>query len=217
MGKDNTEKMLEIFGRLKREKNGVVTDAMRDRGVEYGMNYGVSIPVIRRIARGYSPDHELAMFLFRQDVRELKLAAVYVDDPSMVTREQVEEWERGLANSELAEHVSMFLFSASPMAYDIALRWLGSDDSFLNKGGLHIAGRMAFSGRLTETEAEGLLPLVESVVTAAKPYIHNAAIYALRNLAGATDKVHGLVAGMKISSERAVAAIAEEVEALSAD
>lgn len=78
---DLTSRMVELLGRLRREMNGAVADSMRVRGRPYGLNYGVSLPTIRAIARSCPPDHAFARYLFLQDVRELRLAALTLAEP----------------------------------------------------------------------------------------------------------------------------------------
>ena len=72
---DDTALMIRLLKRLKVEMNGAVTGAMQERGIVYPLNYGVSVPTIRGIARKYGPSHSLALLLYRQQVRELKLCS----------------------------------------------------------------------------------------------------------------------------------------------
>ena len=51
--------MVALLGELRRERNGAVADAMCLCGKPYGLNYGVSLPTLRRIARAETPDHDL--------------------------------------------------------------------------------------------------------------------------------------------------------------
>ena len=51
---------------------------MRYYGTPYGLNYGVSLSTLRRLARAEAPDHGFARYLYRQDVRELRLAALHI-------------------------------------------------------------------------------------------------------------------------------------------
>ena len=83
---DYTSRMAALLGRFRRERNGVVADTMQYRGKAYGLNYGVSLPTIRAVARAERPDSDFARFLYRQDVRELKLAAFWIADPVQVTK-----------------------------------------------------------------------------------------------------------------------------------
>lgn len=75
---DYTSRMVALLRELRRERNGAVADSMRYYGTPYGLNYGVSLPTLRRIARAEAPDHGFARYLYRQDVRELRLAALHI-------------------------------------------------------------------------------------------------------------------------------------------
>lgn len=52
---DYTSRMAALLGRFRRERNGVVADTMQYRGKAYGLNYGVSLPTIRAVARADAP------------------------------------------------------------------------------------------------------------------------------------------------------------------
>ena len=113
--------MIRLLGRLKKEMNGAVAEAMQRRGLNYPLNYGVSVPTIRSIAGEYGTSHSLAMLLYRQQVRELKLAAAFVDDPQQVTPDQMRLWADGFANTELVEQVVYNLFRKAPGAERLRL------------------------------------------------------------------------------------------------
>ena len=98
--------MVALLGELRRERNGAVADAMCLCGKPYGLNYGVSLPTLRRIARAETPDHDFARYLYVQDVRELRLAALYIAQPERVTMDEAEFWAAGIINSEVAEEAS---------------------------------------------------------------------------------------------------------------
>ena len=105
---DYTSRMAALLGRFRRERNGVVADTMQYRGKAYGLNYGVSLPTIRAVARAERPDSDFARFLYRQDVRELKLATFWIADPVQVTSVEFSDWGEGIANSEMAESWTIF-------------------------------------------------------------------------------------------------------------
>ena len=80
---DFTSRMVALLGELRRERNGAVADAMRCYGAPYGLNYGVSLPTLRKLARAETPDHDFARYLYLQEVRELRLAALHIARPPM--------------------------------------------------------------------------------------------------------------------------------------
>lgn len=137
----NTGKMAELFKRLRRDTNGAVADSMTKHGIVYPMNYGVSAATIREIAAPYFPDESLAKLLWKQDVRELRLAALSIADPQKVTAADLELWGAKVSNIEIAEHLASTLLGKSPVAAVVADRWLTEKDEMLRYSALITAAR----------------------------------------------------------------------------
>lgn len=123
---DFTSRMVALLGELRRERNGAVADAMCLCGKPYGLNYGVSLPTLRRIARAETPDHDFARYLYVQDVRELRLAALYIAQPERVTADEADFWAAGIINSEVAEEASFALLSRVGVQPAIFERWMAA-------------------------------------------------------------------------------------------
>ena len=105
-----TTRMTALLGAMRRERNGAVADAMCPVGTPYGLNYGVSLPTLRMLARAEAPDYEFAKYLALQDVRELRLAAYHIAEPARLTEAEYPFWGERLLNSELAEEGAFALF-----------------------------------------------------------------------------------------------------------
>ncbi len=116
--------MVALLGELRRERNGAVADAMCLCGKPYGLNYGVSLPTLRRIARAETPDHDFARYLYVQDVRELRLAALYIAQPERVTMDEAAFWAAGIINSEVAEEASFVLLSRVGVLPELFRSWI---------------------------------------------------------------------------------------------
>lgn len=116
--------MVALLGELRRERNGAVADAMCLCGKPYGLNYGVSLPTLRRIARAEMPDHDFARYLYVQDVRELRLAALYIAQPERVTMDEAAFWAAGIINSEVAEEASFALLSRVGVLPELFRSWI---------------------------------------------------------------------------------------------
>ncbi len=116
--------MVALLGELRRERNGAVADAMCLCGKPYGLNYGVSLPTLRRIARAETSDHDFARYLYVQDVRELRLAALYIAQPERVTADEADFWAAGIVNSEVAEEASFALLSRVGVLPELFRSWI---------------------------------------------------------------------------------------------
>lgn len=101
---------------MRKQMNGAVSESMQRDGQKYGLNYGVSIATVREIVAEEAPDYEFAKYLYKQQVRELRLAACHLAEPSRVDINEFPFWARGIVNSELAEELAFALLSK---IYDI--------------------------------------------------------------------------------------------------
>ena len=113
---DNTQRMIALLGRIRKQMNGAVAESMGTHGVNYGLNYGVSIATLREIVAQESKDYDFAKYLYRQQVRELKLCACHLADPAKLDTHEFPFWSRGITNAELAEELAFALLSK---IYDI--------------------------------------------------------------------------------------------------
>lgn len=123
--------MVALLARMRRERNGAVADAMRYYGTSYGLNYGVSLPTVRQIARSGDRDHTFARLLWMQEVRELKLAALHIAEPERLTLAEASQWAAGLVNSELAEEAAFALLCRAPHFPAIFAAWTKAETPFL--------------------------------------------------------------------------------------
>lgn len=138
---DQTQRMTQLLGAMRRERNGAVADAMCVCGRNCGLNYGVSLPTVRQIARAVGQDDPFARYLWLQDVRELRLAALYIASPRALTLDALPAWEAGIINSELADEAASTLVSHSAQLGDIFACWIVHQNPFLQYTALRAATR----------------------------------------------------------------------------
>ncbi len=124
--------------------NGVTSSLMREKGVDYKLNFGVSIPRLRVMAALYSPDAPLAEDLWSEDVRELKILATLIYPPEKFTK--ADDWVKDIANLELAEQAAMNLFSRMPDARRFASRWIAGKTLYINISGFLLYTRLLMQG-----------------------------------------------------------------------
>ena len=158
---NHTVRMAALLGKLRREMNGAVAESMQRGEGGYGLNYGVSIPTIRAIAGRVGTDHAFARFLYRQDVRELRLAALHIARPESLTPDEFPAWAAGIVNSEVAEEAAFAFLSRSAALPALFDAWIADPNPLLRYAALQSAAR---SDLLT---AAWIAPAVEAVRRAA--------------------------------------------------
>ena len=111
-----------LLYRLRKEMNGAALDTMRYFGADYGRNYGVQIYAIRNLAREIGTDHDLAKSFYTENIREVRLVALWIADAERV---------EGIINSEVAEQASHALLSRIEPISELLSAWCSSDNALL--------------------------------------------------------------------------------------
>ena len=147
-----------LLYRLRKEMNGAALDTMRYFGADYERNYGVQIYAIRNLAREIGTDHELAEYLYTQNIREVRLVALWIADAERVGVENFDFWAEGIINSEVAEQASHALLSRIADVLELLHRWCSSENTLLAYCALLAAARNG--GVSSEIAIESILSAV---------------------------------------------------------
>lgn len=198
--------------------NGMVSQSMREKGMEYKLNFGIEYPRIKEIAAGYEPDHELAQALWKENIRECKILAGLLQPADTFYSEIADIWIEGMDYPELAEYTVMNLFQRLPYASEVVFRWMADEREMFQLCGFLLMARLLMKGeKLNErAEAEFLDQACTAVEGDCGP-VQKAASVALRKYAHQSRENKRTVSkqlGIWAKSEKpAVRALAEEIKA----
>lgn len=154
MNKDNlSERLKQIKRSFRLYMNGETSRSMREKGIEYKLNWGVPVTRLRTMATEYGKDHDLAMALWQENVRECKLLATLIMPADEMTPADVETWISGITSLELAEQCALNLFQSLPFASELAYAWLSSGNDILAVCAYHLLSRLFLHGH-TPSESQ---------------------------------------------------------------
>lgn len=212
------ETIKDIKSKLRLFMNGMVSQSMREKGMEYKLNFGIEYPRIKEIAAGYEPDHELAQALWKENIRECKILAGLLQPADTFYPEIADIWIEGMDYPELAEYTVMNLFQRLPYASEVVFRWMADEREMFQLCGFLLMARLLMKGeKLNErAEAEFLDQACTAVEGDSGP-VQKAASVALRKYAHQSRENKRTVSkqlGIWAKSEKpAVRALAEEIKA----
>lgn len=144
---ESEKRFQEILSLIKLRKSGEVSDLMNSKGMNYKLNWGVSLVDLREIAAKFSRDHLLALKLWNKQWRETLILASLLDEPEKVTEEQMDFWTKSLENTEIAEQLSANLWVKSKFAFIKALEWCRGKKHLVHYTGIHLMGRLAITDK----------------------------------------------------------------------
>ena len=122
------ETVRQIKAQLRLFMNGVLSQSLREKGLKYRLIFGVELPRLKEIAAGYEQNHDLAQALWKEDIRECKILAAYLQPTDSFDPELADFWMESIHNTELADYLCMALFRRLPYASQKAFQWMASDN-----------------------------------------------------------------------------------------
>ena len=124
---DTKETILEIKKQFRLFMNGVVSQSMREKGLDYKLNFGIELPRIKEIAAKFEKNHDVAQALWKENIRECKIMAGLLQPVDTFYPEIADIWVEDMCYPEMAELTVMNLFQHLPYASDKAFEWMASE------------------------------------------------------------------------------------------
>lgn len=142
MNKDIQERVKDIKQSFRQLMDGKTAQSMRDKGLDYKLNWGASIPMLREKAEEIGKDYDLAIELWKADVRECKILATMVMPAERMLPEVVDIWMEQTTSQEIAEQAAFNLYQYLPYAPEKAYQWIASNKELEQLCGFHILSRL---------------------------------------------------------------------------
>lgn len=147
MNEKTHQKLMEIKRSFRLLMNGPVSQSMREKGMDYKLNWGVSLPHLQEMAREYGKDRDLAIALWKEDIRECKILATLIMPANEMSRELVDVWMEQLHGQEMAEMLSFHLLQHLDFAPALAYEWMASDKDLYQLTAYHLLSRLFLRGQ----------------------------------------------------------------------
>ena len=104
---------------------------MRQKGLDYKINWGVSQMDLRHMAEQYGKDKALAAALWQENIRECKILATLIMPAADFTASEAMEWAATLSTVEMAETAVFNLFQHMTEAEQFSLMLLANEDKLV--------------------------------------------------------------------------------------
>lgn len=151
---ETNELIKQIKTQLRLSMNGVASQSMREKGLNYKLNFGVELPRIKEIARQFDQNHDLAQALWKENIRESKILAGMLQPIDTFFPEIADIWVEDIHNAEIAELTCMTLFQYLPYAPAKSFQWMADEREYVQACGFLLAARLLGKGVEMNERAE---------------------------------------------------------------
>lgn len=143
---------------------------------------GVSIPVLRKLARQAGRDQSLAEALWATGIPDARILAALVAEPARCKSRLLDRWVGDLESWDVCDQLCLNLVRHSPSAWACAARWTARQPEFVRRAGLATFAVLAVHDDAADARFIEVLPLIEAAADDERNYVRKAASWALRQI-----------------------------------
>lgn len=142
MNEQIQQQIKEIKQSFRQMMDGSIAQSMREKGVDYHLNWGATILRLHEKAGEIGKNYDLAIALWKENIRECKILATMVMPPDEILPEVVDIWMEQTDRIEIAEQAALNLYQYLPYAPKKAYEWIASDKDLYQLCGFHVLSRL---------------------------------------------------------------------------
>ena len=172
------EQVKEIKQSFRQMMDGAIAKSMRDKGMNYHLNWGATLPrlhdmadeIVKRQKATGNSQYQLAIALWKENVRECKILATLLMPADRMLPEVCDIWMEQMPTQEIAEQASFNLWQYLPYAPEKAYQWIASDKELYQLCGFHVLTRIFMRGQ--EPNERGINEMLDQALAALQgPYL----------------------------------------------
>jgi len=153
----------------------------------YGMTtenrLGVSVPVMREIAKQIKKNHDLALQLWESRIAEARIVAALIANPDELTELQMESWVKDFNSWDVCDQVCMNLFDKTPLAWKKVQDWSQREEEYVKRAAFALIACLAWHDKQApDKKFMEMLPIIKNGATDPRNFVKKAVNWALRHI-----------------------------------
>lgn len=208
---ENGSRLAEALAALEAAGEPRIRDGLARYGISTSNRViGVPMGAIHKIGKKIGRDHALAAALWKTEVYEARLLTAYVDDPALVTPEQMDRWTRDFDNWGICDTLCFALFDKTSHAFDMVDRWADDPAEYVKRSAFALLASLALHDKKRADEPFlARLKLIEAAAGDERNFVKKGVSWALRAIGG--RKSRALRAAAREVADR-LAASSDKIE-----
>ena len=164
MNEETHQKLMKIKRSFRLLMSGPTSQSMTQKGLGYKINLGVPFIELKKMALEYGKDYELAIELWKEDIRECKILATLIMPAEKMLPEITDIWMEQVKSQEMAEMLAFNLLQHVDYAPAIAYEWIATDKTLYEIAGFQLLARLFANGQ--EANERGINEFLDQAAVA---------------------------------------------------
>lgn len=133
--------------------------------------------------------HSLALQIWDSDIHEARILAGFIDDPKLVTEEQMEQWVLGFDSWDVTDMICGNLFDRTQFAVEKAAEWSARSEEFVKRAGFVLmAGLAVHNKTMPDAQFVEFLEIIKRESGDNRNFVRKAVNWALRSIGKSRNK-----------------------------
>lgn len=164
MNEETHQKLMKIKRSFRLLMSGPTSQSMTQKGLGYKINWGVPFIELKKMALEYGKDYELAIELWKEDIRECKILATLIMPAEKMLPKITDIWMEQVKSQEMAEMLAFNLLQHVDYAPAIAYEWIATDKTLYEIAGFQLLARLFANGQ--EANERGINEFLDQATVA---------------------------------------------------
>lgn len=173
----------EVLANLHASADAASVAGMARFGIDPEKALGIRVPVLRKLGKEMGRDHDLALSLWSEGLRETRILASIVADPRQMTPGLMDAWAAQFRDWELCDQCCINLFRHTPHGHAKAVEWSAREEEFVKRAGFSLMATLAVGDKKASDDVfEAYLPIIEREAGDGRNGVKKAVNWALRQI-----------------------------------
>jgi 3-methyladenine DNA glycosylase AlkD len=173
----------QIIVILKEKSNAAHLTGMKRYSIDTQYALGIPMPELRKLAKLIKKDHNLALALWDTGLHEARILASMIDDPKLVSPEQIDAWVKDFNSWDICDQVCGNLFERTPFGIEKAVEFCSCQEEFIKRAGFVLMAEHAVHNKKASDDVFlALLPYAEREAWDNRNFVKKAINWAIRQI-----------------------------------
>lgn len=173
----------QVIMRLRHQACPRKVAGMARFGIQAQQALGVSMPILRQMAREIKRNHALALELWASGIHEARILASLVAEPDKMTRSQAEQWVGDMDSWDVCDQCCGNLFDKTSYAWNLPIEWAAQPAEFVRRAGFVMMAVLAVHDKQASDERfDPFFPLIREGARDERNFVKKAVNWALRQM-----------------------------------
>ena len=183
----------QVISSLKSQSNPKNVEGMKRFGIGTKNTLGISVVVLRGMAKGIGKNHDLAGRLWSSGIHEARILAPMIEETEKVTEKQMNRWVEDFDSWDICDQCCGNLFDKTPYAYEKAVEWSRDDREFVRRAGyVMMAALSVHDKEADDNEFVQFLSMIKRGATDERNFVKKAVNWALRQIGKRNKRLNKL-------------------------